>query len=128
VYVCLVQAPWDTNSYGRTFAVEYLGNVWKGGITHYLNVEINFLKDMALRTVLDGEPVWLGCDVGKIMRGDAGIWDAKSFDYESGYDMAFTLTTAERLVHRQTQMMHAMLSTSVDIFDRSPRRLRVKNS
>ena len=42
--------------------------------------------------------------------------------------MAFTLTTAERLVHRQTQMTHAMLFTSVDIFDRSPRRLRVKNS
>jgi len=73
VDVCLVQAPWDTSPYGRTFTVEYLGNVWKGGITHYLNVEINFLKDMARRTVLDGEPVWLGCDKGKIMRGDAGI-------------------------------------------------------
>jgi bleomycin hydrolase len=42
--------------------------------------------------------------------------------------MAFTLTKAERLVYRQTQMMHAMLSTSVDIFDGSPRRLRVENS
>ncbi len=48
-YVCLVHDPRDTSPYGRTFTVEYLGNVWEGGITRYLNVEIDVLKDIAMR-------------------------------------------------------------------------------
>lgn len=127
-YVCLVHDPRETSPYGRTFTVEYLGNVWEGGITRYLNVEIDLLKDLAMRTVLDGEPVWFGCDVGKMMRRDTGIWDAKLFDYASVYDTAFTLSKAERLVYHQTQMTHAMLFTGVDIVDGMPRRWRVENS
>jgi bleomycin hydrolase len=127
-YVCLVHDSRETSPYGRTFTVEYLGNVREGGITRYLNVEIDVLKDIAMRTVLDGEPVWFGCDVGKMMRRDAGLWDAKIFDYDSVYDTAFTLTKAERLVYRQTQMTHAMLFTGVDIVDGAARRWRVENS
>jgi bleomycin hydrolase len=127
-YVCLVHDPRETSPYGRTYTVEYLGNVWEGGITRYLNVEIDVLKDIAMHTVLDGEPVWFGCDVGKMMRRDTGIWDAKLFDYESVYDTLFTLTKAERLVYRQTQMTHAMLFTGVDVVDGRPRRWRVENS
>ena len=127
-YVCLVHDPRETSPYGRTFTVEYLGNVWEGGITRYLNVEIDVLKDIAMRTILDGEPVWFGCDVGKMFRRDAGIWDASMFDYAGVYDTAFTLTKAERLVYRQTQMTHAMLFTGVDIVEGRPRRWRVENS
>ena len=127
-YVCLVHDPRDTSPYGRTFTVEYLGNVWEGGLTRYLNVEIDVLKDIAKRTLLDGEPVWFGCDVGKMLRRDTGIWDAQLFDYASVYDTAFTLSKAERLVYRQTQMTHAMLFTGVDLVDGTPRRWRVENS
>jgi bleomycin hydrolase len=127
-YVCLVHDPRDTSPYGRTFTVDYLGNVWEGGITRYLNVEIDVLKDIAMRTVLDGEPVWFGCDVGKMLHRNTGLWDTRVFDYESVYDTAFTLNKAERLVHRQTQMTHAMLFTGVDVVDGTPRRWRVENS
>ena len=127
-YVCLVHDPRDTSPYGRTFTVEYLGNVWEGGITRYLNVEIDVLKDIAMRTLLDGEPVWFGCDVGKMMRRDMGIWDTKLFDYESVYDTQFPLNKAGRLVYRQTQMTHAMLFTGINIVDGTPRRWRVENS
>jgi bleomycin hydrolase len=127
-YVCLVHDPRETSPYGRTFTVDYLGNIWEGGITRYLNVEIDVLKDIATRTLLDGEPVWFGCDVGKMMRRDTGLWDAKLFDYASVYDTPFTMNKADRLVYRQTQMTHAMLFTGVDIVDGTPRRWRVENS
>jgi bleomycin hydrolase len=127
-YVCLVHDPRSTSPYGRTYTVEYLGNVWEGGITRYLNVEIDVLKDIAMRTLLDGEPVWFGCDVGKMMRRDLGIWDAKMFDYEGVYGTPFTLSKAERLMYGQTQMTHAMLFTGVDVVDGTPRRWRVENS
>ena len=97
------------------------------GLTRYLNVEIDVLKDIAKRTLLDNEPVWFGCDVGKMLRRDTGIWDAQLFDYASVYDTAFTLNKADRLVYRQTQMTHAMLFTGVDIVDGTSRRWRVEN-
>src|SRR5437899_388086 len=69
-YVCLVHDPRDTSPYGRTFTVDYLGNVWEGGLTRYLTVELDLLKDIAMHTLLDGEPVWFGCDVGKMLRSE----------------------------------------------------------
>ena len=98
------------------------------GLTRYLNVEIDVLKDIAKRTLLDNEPVWFGCDVGKMLRRDTGIWDAQLFDYASVYDTAFTLNKADRLVYRQTQMTHAMLFTGVDMVNGTARRWRVENS
>lgn len=127
-YVCLVNDPRPTSPYGRTFTVEYLGNVVGGEPVKYLNVPIEVMKDVAMRTVMDGEPVWFGCDSGKMMRRDLGLWDAHVFDYETLYDTAFTLDKAARLQYHQTMMTHAMLFTGVDVVDGRPRRWRVENS
>jgi len=127
-FVCLVNDPRESSPYGRTFTVEHLGNVVEGGIVKYLNVPIETIKEIAMRTLLDGEPVWFGCDTGKMMRRDLGVWDAKLFDYETLYDTAFVHDKAARLEYHQTLMTHAMLFTGVDVADGQPRRWRVENS
>jgi bleomycin hydrolase len=127
-YVCLVHDPRPDSPYGRTFTVDYLGNVVDGGRVKYLNVDIALMKDIAMRTVLDGEPVWFGCDSGKMMRRDLGLWDNAVYDYDTLYDTTFGLTKAERLLYHQTMMTHAMLFTGVDVVDGRPRRWRVENS
>ena len=127
-YVCLVNDPRESSPYGRTFTVEHLGNVVVGELVKYLNIEIDLMKEIALSAITGGEPVWFGCDVGKMMRRDLGIWDAELFDYETLYDTSFGLDKAQRLIHHQTIMTHAMLFTGVDIVDGKPRRWRVENS
>ncbi len=127
-YVCLVHDPRPTSPVGRTFTVKFLGNVVGGQIVKYLNVEIDVMKQIAMKTVMDGEPVWFGCDVGKMMRRDLGIWDASLFDYEAVYGTSFDLDKAARLQYHQTLMTHAMLFTGVDVADEKPRRWRVENS
>jgi bleomycin hydrolase len=127
-YVCLVNDPRVTSPYGRTFTVEYLGNVVGGDIVTYLNVESATLKQIAQRTLEDGEPVWFGCDVGKMMRRDSGIWDKDLYDYEALYQTTFDLDKAARLSYGETQMTHAMLFTGVDVVDSVVRRWRVENS
>ncbi len=127
-YVCLVHDPRESSPYGRTFTVEHLGNVVGGEIVKYLNVEIDLMKEVAMKTLVDGEPVWFGCDVGKMMRRDLGVWDAGLFDYETLYDTTFELGKAQRLLYHQTMMTHAMLFTGVDVVDGTPRRWRVENS
>ena len=127
-YVCLVNDPRPSSPLGRTFTVEFLGNVVGGGIVKYLNIDIPLMKQIARRTIEDGEPVWFGCDTSKMMRRDLGIWDLDLFDYASLYDTEFTLDKAARLQYHQTAMNHAMLFTGVDVVDGQTRRWRVENS
>lgn len=127
-YVCLVHDPRPSSPFNRTFTVKHLGNVVEGGIVKYLNIEIGLMKRLAMQTVMRGEPVWMGCDCGKMMRRDLGIWDRNLYDYEGLYDTQFGLTKADRLLYHQTAMSHAMLFTGVDVVGGKPRRWRVENS
>ena len=74
---------------GKTFTVEYLGNVLGGPPVTYLNVDMSVIKDIAAKTIQGGEPVWFGCDVGKMMSNDYAFWDADLYDLSSVYDAAF---------------------------------------
>lgn len=127
-YVCLVHDPREQHEYNRTYTVQYLGNVVGGERVIYLNVDIDLIKQLAMHAIMDGEPVWFGCDVGKMMRRDLGLWDARLFDYENVYDTTFAMSKADRLVHHETQMTHAMLFTGVDVVHDRARRWRVENS
>jgi bleomycin hydrolase len=127
-YVCLVHDPRESSPVGRTFTVDFLGNVIDAPPVVYLNVEIELMKQLTQDAIVGGEPVWFGCDVGKQMNADLGYWDAKLYDYGAVYDTEFTLDKAERLVHHETLMTHAMLFTGVDVVDGKPRRWRVENS
>ena len=127
-YVCLVHDPRENSPEGRTFTIQYLGNVVDGGVVKYLNVDIEVIKSIAQRMLEEGKPVWMGCDTGKQMHRDLGLWDAGLFDYASVYGADFSLDKAARLEYHQTRMTHAMLFTGVDVVDGKPRRWRVENS
>ena len=127
-YVCLVHDPRKANPPGRTYTVQYLGNVVDGTRIKYLNVDIELMKDITMRILQDGKPVWMGCDTGKQMHRDKGIWDADLFDYAGVYDAEYSMNKEDRLEYHQTAMTHAMLFTGVDVVDGKPRRWRVENS
>jgi bleomycin hydrolase len=127
-YVCLVHDPRPSSPIGRTFTVEYLGNVLGGAPVTYLNVEMPLMKKIAASTLEHGEPVWFGCDVGQMMSNEYGLWDAQLYDLPSVYDTSFTLSKSDRLLYHETLMTHAMLFTGVDLHDGAPRRWRVENS
>ena len=127
-YVCLVNDPRPTSPVGRTFTVEYLGNVIGGPQVTYLNVDIQLIKDIAAGAIQGGEPVWFGCDVGKQMSGEYAFWDANLYDLPSVYNADFQLDKAARLEYHESAMTHAMLFTGVDVLDGATRRWRVENS
>jgi len=127
-YVCVVHDPRPTSPFNQTFTVEYLGNVVGGAMVKYLNVEADVMKRLAMDAIVGGEPVWFGCDVGKMMQRNLGVWDVNLFEYGPLYNTDFTLTKAERLAYHETLMTHAMLFTGVDVVDGQPRRWRVENS
>ncbi len=127
-YVCLVNDPRPSSPMGRTFTVEFLGNVVEAPPVLYLNVDVELMKELAMGLLESGQAVWFGCDVGHMMSNEYGLWDAKLFDLPALYDASFELTKADRLISHESAMTHAMLFTGVDVVDDAPRRWRVENS
>lgn len=127
-YVCIVNDPRPSSPYGRTFTVAHLGNVVGLPPVSYLNVESDLMKKLAAQTISGGEPVWFGCDTGQMSNSDKGLWDAALYDYDAIYATRNSLDKADRLLHHESLMTHAMLFTGVDLIDGAPRRWRVENS
>ena len=128
-YVCLINCPMSNKEYNKVYTVEHLGNVVEGSPIRYLNVESDVMKDASIKSILDDNPVWFGCDVGKHFHRDLGIMDTDLFDYEMFYNTDFKMNKAERLEYGQSQMTHAMLFTGVDLDDNGKSiKWRVENS
>ena len=128
-YVCLINAPTADKPYQTLFTVQYLGNVVDGRPVRYLNVKTKVLKQLAAQTIADGEAVWFGCDVGKMLDRDLGILDLGVYDYGLIYGTDFHLNKAERLDYGQSCMTHAMVLAGVDLDEEgTPQKWRVENS
>jgi bleomycin hydrolase len=127
-YVCLVDDPRAEHHKGEMLTVEHLGNVVGGKPVRYLNVDIELAKTIAMETIVDGEPVWFGCDVGPQLQNDLGIWHSQLYDVAGVYGTDFSLSKEDRVRYQESAMTHAMLLTGVDVVDGRPRRWRVENS
>jgi bleomycin hydrolase len=125
-YVCLVHDP--RNAFYQTYTVDGLQNVAGGPPVAYLNIPIEEMKAIAQRLLEEGTAVWMGCDVGKQMDRDRGLWDAELFETQALYGVQYGMDKATRLRFGQTMMTHAMLFTGVDVVDGQTRRWRVENS
>ena len=127
--ICLINAPTEDKPYNRLYTVQYLGNVAGGQPVRYLNVDVETLKQATVATIVDGQAVWFGCDVGKMLEREIGILDLDVYDYELVYGTPFKLDKAGRLDYGHSRMTHAMVFTGVDLDDSGkPIRWRVENS
>lgn len=63
------------------------------------------------------------------MQRSAGVLDPKAFQYDLAFNITFNMTKAERLIHGESLMTHAMVFTGVHLDDEGkPVRWRVENS
>lgn len=128
-YVCLINAPTADKPYDRLYTVSYLGNVVEGQPVHYINAEIEVLKQASAAMIADGKPVWFGCDVSKLLERQTGALDLEIYDYELLYGLPFKQDKAGRLDYGDSQMGHAMVLTGVNLDDEGkPLQWRVENS
>jgi len=131
--VCLIHDPRPSHNFGQTYSVERLGNVVGDGDAVYLNLSSAVLKKLAMDAIVDDQPVWFGCDVGKDLDRAGGVMDPRAHDLPLLLGTpATTLTKAERLLAGDGVMTHAMVFTAVATTHKSgvtvPTRWRVENS
>ncbi len=125
-YVTLFNDP--TREYGKHYQVRMSRNIYDRPDMDYANLEIERLKELAAKSVLDNEPVWFACDVGKDQNRQKGIMAVNLYDYGSIYGGDFEMSKAERALYREGSINHAMALVGVDIRDSKAVKWLVENS
>lgn len=127
--ISLINAPTQDKPYGRAYTVKYLGSVVEADPICYINAPIDVLKQAAIASLQDGNPVWFGCDVGQSHAKDLGIMDVDAMNYSDLFATDFTLDKAQRLDYGDSMLTHAMVFVGVNLDDQGkPTRWKVENS
>lgn len=117
------------NHYNKLYTVDRLGNVVGGSPIRYVNTEIATIKDLAIKVLKSGKPVWFGCDVGQFNSRKFATMNLDIHNYELAFNVDFKMTKAERILYGESAMTHAMVFTGVHLGnDGKPIRWRVENS
>ncbi len=127
-YVSIINAPTADKPYGKTYTVQYLGNVVGGTPIKYLNVDMGTLKELAVQQIKDNHSVWFGCDVSQASNRESGVMDTAVYDYEKAFGFSIHLSKADRLDYKDGMLTHAMVLTGVNLVDGKPNRWKVENS
>lgn len=127
-FVSLIHAPTKDKKYGKTYSIEYVGNVVGGKPVTHLNIEFDRIEELIINTLKEGEIVWFGSDVGKFGDRENGVWDDNSFDYVTPFGVNQVFDKADMLDFYQSAMGHAMCITGVDLKDDKPVRWKIENS
>ena len=104
-FVTLTNDP--RNEMDVKMSMDYLGNMEGTSNVVYYNTTIEELDKWSEKAILEGVPVWYGCDVKKWMDGEKDAMDLSLVDY-SVLDVDFTLTKRERMEYGISCPTHAM--------------------
>ncbi|MBQ2656282.1 MAG: C1 family peptidase [Erysipelotrichaceae bacterium] len=128
-YVGIINGPTEDKPFYQTYTVKYLGNVaGTDNEVFFLNLPIKDFKDLILKQMKDGDPVWFGCDCGKDSNRELGLWDDLSNDYENTFKLDLEMSKADMLDTLESAMNHAMVFTGVNLVKNKPTRWKIENS
>ncbi len=128
-YITVTNCPTEKRGLNNVITYHYIGCMYDGDVLE-LNLSVEELKELVIKQIKDGEPVWFACDSGAYGDRKLGIWDQDSFDYEGlmgGVD--FFIEKGLRLTIGDSFGTHAMLFVGVN-FDKdgNPDRYKIENS
>ena len=127
-FVSLINAPTKSKPFGKTYTIQYLGNVVGGKEVTHLNVSMDRMKELILAQMKDNRIVWFGSDVGFYGDREEGVWDDGKFDLDSLTSLNLKMDKGESLDYHASQMNHAMCITGVSFKDGIPSKWKIENS
>lgn len=126
-YVSIIHAPTKDKPFHDVFQVKYLDHAG-GRPVRYLNLPMDEFKKVLIAQLKDGYLVWFGSDCGKFNDKKGGFWDDTSFDYNSAFEIDFSIDKETALDMRDSTMNHAMVLSGVDLVDEQPIKWKIENS
>ncbi len=117
-----------THPVGRHYTIRMSRNVADGQDIHYANIAMDTLKEIAIRSLLDGTPVMFACNVSVDQSSELGIMADGLYDYDSIYGIDMRMSKAELALYRNGTRNHGMVFVGVDLHEGRPVKWRVENS
>ena len=117
-----------TRDYGKHYRIRMSRNLYDGHDISYVNVDIDTLKNITVRSITDGTPMLFAADVTYDQSSEHGIMADGLYDYQSIYNIDISLTKAERALYRSSVRNHGMTLIGVDLKDARPIKWWVENS
>lgn len=125
-YVMLMNDP--TREYGKVYEIDYDRHVYDGKNWLYVNLPIERIREVAAASIKDNTAMYFSCDVGKFLNSKKGVLDIANYDYESLFNVKYTMDKRERVLTHASGSSHAMTLIAVDIKDGVPQKWMVENS
>lgn len=126
-FVSIGNLPMYNKEYYKIYSKKYLGNVYKNSYASFLNLPIEDLKNLTIKQLKDGIPVWMGAHIRKFRDKKSGILDIRLYNYRETLDFN-PLTKEEALNLHDIEMHHAMTFCGVHLLDDKPIRWKIEDS
>lgn len=127
-YISLIHAPTPDKPFGKTYTIDFLGNVTEGKKVLYLNTPLAAFKKFTIAQLRDKEPVWFGCDIRWQTERKKGLMDTRVYLFNHTLGIQSERDKTHRLLYGDSLLTHAMVFTGVNITNRKPTRWKVENS
>lgn len=128
-FVSIINSPTADKPFYSKVTIDWLGNVAEGRPVSYINLPMDEMKDLIVKQLKSGMPVWFGSDVSKDGERELGIWSDELYDISGTFGFEFAMTKEDMLNYRESAMNHAMVITGVNFgADGKPDRWKIENS
>ena len=125
-YVMLMNDP--VREYYKVYEIDYDRHVYDGQNWVYINLPIEKIKEIAIKSIKDNTAMYFSCDVNKFLSRDSGYADLDNFDYGSLMGVTFGMDKKERVMTHASASSHAMTLIAVDLRNGKPVKWMVENS
>lgn len=125
-FVTIGNFPMYNKEFNKVYRLKYEGNV-RQAYARYLNLPIEDLKELTIKQLKDGVPVYMGAHIMKFRDTKSGVLDTRLYDYADTLNFE-TLSKEEALNLRDICMHHAMSFVGVNLVDGVPQRWKIEDS
>ncbi len=114
--------------YSKLYQMRLNRNIYDRPDNVFVNLDTQRMRELALKQLLDNEPVYFACDVSKEDNYEHGIMSPKIYDYDSFYGLDFSMSKPDKFRYRESRSTHAMVFVGVDTLEGKPQKWLVENS
>lgn len=126
-YIGVINVPGKNRPYNQLYAIEDSDQIPERP-NLYLNVEMSDLKNMVIKSLKAGEPLWFGSDVLQHCDRMAGVMSKDLYDVDKMFGIKMKMNKAQRYDMKDSLPTHAMMIAGVDIKDGKPTKWKIENS
>jgi len=112
-YIILVNDSRKRHPYYKMYQQVYGTNIWKDEKFTFLNIPMKRMKEIALKSLKNNEPVWFGGDSKKFLNENLSSFNENALGDASLLNLSLELTKEERIEYLSTSITHAMVLTGV---------------